>query len=249
MITITRVDGSAPAGCNSKAACIAWAACFVPSDMKQIRLIRGVPLFQANLTSPQASIPAETAQRVAVSVQVIVKAQAKVNECKASAEVRVATGVEGDLNKVECVVNSAASSDQVVQDACKHAAEDLALSVCDLEDRTADVLHVQAEVRNALLGLFPICFLVDMFPRRPHSYCIPWQDPPILLAACTIQIRALHCDSNYETRPSSGAACTMVHLVHRGHLPRMPVSVCRWSICLVLGQHPFAEIGYGTSRL
>lgn len=143
----------------------------------------------------------------------IVKAQAKVNECKASAEVRVATGDEDDLNKVECVVNSAAASDYVVHDACKHAAEDLALTVCDLEDRTTDVLHVQAEVRNALLS-------ISLFPCRPHSYCIPWQDAHTAGSLHNTDqgaaLRLKVCD----TKRSSGAACI---LVHRG---RLPLSAC-----------------------
>lgn len=80
------------------------------------------------------------------------KARSKVNECQASATVRVATGDENDYNKVECHVNAAAASDYRVQDAVRVASEELALSVCDLEDRSTQVLHVEAEVR---VGLVP----------------------------------------------------------------------------------------------
>lgn len=74
------------------------------------------------------------------------KARSKVKECQAAAILRVATGDENDLNKVECHVNAAAASDYRVQDAVRVSSEELALSVCDLEDRSTHVLEVEAEV-------------------------------------------------------------------------------------------------------
>eukprot|EP00892_Ulva_mutabilis_P002144 jgi/Ulvmu1/11930/UM082_0009.1 len=77
--------------------------------------------------------------------QVIVKAKSEVNECDVSAQVEVATGDIDDLNTVQCEANVTAVSDYQVHDSLVDAADDLALSVCDLSGQATDTLQVDAE--------------------------------------------------------------------------------------------------------